>query len=175
MKTQSLAMAASWSPKDLAIAVLGPMALGAAMGLSAGAWTMIKMAALIPACLLAVSLLILPGLYISSALVQFRLSLRELLVELAAAACDTGWILLGLAPTAFFLVSTSARSDEALLFAMGLSLVGFGLGAHACWRRLSTKAECLEHWCVLGIWGLVTLCLGAQFFFDAMIVSGGLL
>jgi hypothetical protein len=97
----------SW-PLAVLVTVAGPVAVGAALGLPFGPRALLTEAAVVPAVVLGLTLLMVPALYIGTSLLGVAPPAASAVTTVGYALKASGTVLLGLAaPTAFLLATTS--------------------------------------------------------------------
>jgi len=119
-------------PSSLLRTIGGPIALGAALGLPAGAGGLLRQAATLPGIVLGLTLLMAPALYIGSSLLGLAPPAADALRAAGRALRACGTLLLGLAPATAFLLATAS---DARSVALGLGGAVLASGA-LCGLRL---------------------------------------
>jgi len=103
----SQTFARNW-PMAVLVTVGGPVAVGAALGLPFGPRALLIEAAVVPAVVLGLTLLMLPALYIGTSLLGVAPPAGATVTTVGCALRASGTVLLGLAaPTAFLLATTT--------------------------------------------------------------------
>lgn len=119
---------------DLLIVIAGTAVVGAILGMPEGAPVLLERAMITPLILVGVVLLMIPPLYIASALLQVAAPAPEFLQSTTHALRSSGLVLLGLAAPLAFLVVTSAHLTSVWLLGSGV----VGLSALVGTRALYT-------------------------------------
>jgi len=103
--------------EDALQGVAGWSAAGACLGLPLGTLPLLERALQVPAAALGATVLMLPALYIGSALCGVQSGLRQVVASTALALRASGVFLLGLAPAlAFLLVTIQGPAAAGILF-----------------------------------------------------------
>lgn len=160
--------------KDGALALSGPLALGACVGLKADLGATATMAISLPLVLAGVMIITLPALYVSASMLGY--APRVSLVRDAAlgAARDVGVMMLGLTPATLFVAASLPGVDEATVMgSLAVALCAM-LGARAFSFRLKTVITERRALIAIPLWMVLSLGLGWQFYLMAL-RAGGLL
>ncbi len=159
-----------WS--QLALAVGGPAALGACVGLKADVAATLTMAAALPLVLVGVVAVTLPGLYVACSMLGA--APRASLVGRAAlgAGRDVGVMMLGMAPATLFVAASLPGVDHAtVICSVSVALCAL-VGARAFSGRLQEVMLDRRSLVVYPIWMLLSLGLGWQFYLMALRLGG---
>ncbi len=147
----------------LLLALAGSAGIGAIAGIDRGAFAVLHDAAVLPACIGMVTLVLVPALYIGSSLGGLNIRLPELGRAVLAGLRSAGVAALGLmAPMLFLLTSTASQFVAQLLVFSALFFVGC-LGLWATYRRLyGNTAQTLGVASMYSLWSLVFVGIGAK-------------
>ena len=153
--------------------VAGLAAMGACVGMNFGLVGLGKMALMVPASVLAVGLVTLPGLYIGSAILGAAPDVKSTLYLALGAVRDMGVGMLGLAPALLFMSATASSADEATV--VGTIVLGLGalLGVRAFYSRSSEVVRDPRALPVFAIWSVLSLGIGWQFYAKSLAFTGG--
>ena len=150
---------------DLALGFGGPAALGLTMGLTGVSASVLLSAVALPGAVLGTTLLMLPALYIGSALAGADTHARQMVRDALGALREAGIGCLGLTPALLFLCATSSGSAGQLAVAFGL-LVAAMLGLRGFYVRLFDELELGlakgKAVLIFAAWALVALGIGAR-------------
>ena len=153
-------------PTTLLLALGGPAAIGAVLGMPRGALAMARGAATLPAVLLGVTAVMLPALYIGTSLLGVAPPAGETPAVLGRALRATGTLLLGLAGPGLFLAGTMGSATTALVFAAFVTVVGSLVGLRSLFAGLfEGRSPGLAGWLTAIAWSIVSLTIGARLFF----------
>ncbi len=161
------------SAAEMAMGVAGPAAVGACVGMNFGIGGMLTMAAMVPASILGVGAVTLPGLYIGTAMLGAAPDVRSTLGLAAGALRDMGIAMLGLAPALLFMTATSASNDEATVVGSIVVFLGAALGVRAFFARSIEVVSGAAALPVFAIWAALSVGIGWQFYFKALAMTGG--
>lgn len=155
--------------KDAAIVAAGPVVAGACLGLGHGG--VLASAARIPVVFVMVAAVMLPALYIGSALLGVAPSIHRIVSASASAFRSAALLFLGTAPAVAFLVTT--READARLWFLGQGVVL--IAAVLALRELYVQAftGCAAHMRAVplyGAWALVSLGIGAHLYLTQVVV-----
>lgn len=178
------------------LALAGPMALGAVIGLRGGVAPMAMASLTLPAVLGGIAAMTIPALYIGSTLAGVAPPAPVAASAVVRAARANGVVLLGLAaPAAFLIATTTGGGGTAIGFlALGAAALaslrvvfagmfpatprcvrcnvdhtGDGRFCSACGRALDVDLGArVRVWAVFTAWSVVALALGARLMFDAI-------
>jgi len=147
------------------IAIGGPLALGATLGVPLGMKKMLADSVMLPALVLGLTVMMAPALYIGMTLVGAAPPASRVGAGVVRALRASGVVMAGLAPALAFLLSTTLSNIPMYVFG-ALAVGGATLaGLHALWSELVTAPEHrLRAIPVFGLWALVSLGLGAHLF-----------
>ncbi len=155
----------------LFLGLLGSAGLGAIAGIDRGAFAVMHDAAVLPACIGIVTLVLVPALYIGSSMGGVEIKLEELGRAVLAGLRSAGVAALGLmAPMLFLLASTVDPRVSQFLVSSTLLFVAC-LGLWATYRRLygpqPQPAGVATAYC---IWCLVFVGIGAKVAFKYLVI-----
>lgn len=159
-----------WS--QIALAVGGPLALGACVGLKADITATMTMALALPLVLAGAVVVTLPGLYVACSMLG--VAPRASMVGRAAlgAARDVGVLMLGMAPATLFVAASLPGIDHATVICSVSVVVCALIGARAFTHRLQEVMLDRRSLVVYPIWMLLSLGLGWQFYVMALRLGG---
>ena len=163
----------AWA-RDVAIAAVGPAALGLCSGWAFGGTAPITMAALVPLAFLIVAIVTLPGLYVGSTLLGASIDLKASARLSVQAGRDLGVIFLGLAPALLFLSATATDQHEAIVLGLGAALMGAAVGIRAFYSRLREVEGGYGLLAAFAVWALLGLVLGTEIYMEMLRIGGGL-
>lgn len=150
---------------DLALALGGPASLGLTLGLTGISQSVLASALLVPAAIFGTTALMLPALYIGSALAGTGVTARQMGRDTLGALREAGLGCLGLAPAMLFLAATSASGGGALAVSLALA-VAVMLGFRGLYARLFAPLELgpakAKGALVFAAWALVAFGIGAR-------------
>mgnify|MGYP001210804561 CR=1 FL=1 len=149
---------------SLVMALAGPAAIGASIGLPNGAAPMLRQLLAIPAILVGTSLFMLPALYIASSLVGIAPSASSVLSSWIAAQRDAGVLLLGLAPACLFLLATSQSVAATWLLGSAAVCAGACLSLRTIHSGLFVDVPRVKSVPLFSAWAAVALGLGIHLF-----------
>lgn len=154
-------------------AVVGPLAVGASLGLRFGVQSAATLGLALPAILAGVTALTAPALYIGAAFTGVAPPPREVLVALGEGLADAGTVLLGLTPTLLLLTATATQTLTVAIVGYAVVLLGVGLALRQLYRRLFEDTR--GPWApVLYIaWSVVGLGIGAHLLAQVLTAQGG--
>ena len=92
----------------LLIGLAGSVAMGASAGIDSGVFAVLRGAALLPAMVLVVTLLVVPALYVSASMMGVAIRLPELSAAVVAGLRSSGVAALGLVGPVLFLLASSS-------------------------------------------------------------------
>jgi hypothetical protein len=142
------------------VPVVGPLALGLAVGGPFGLFAAGHEAIATPAIFLGVAALMVPALYVITSLFQIAPSLAEFSVAVGDGLWAGGVALLGLAVPVGFVVATGT-STSALGVGCGAFAIGVGLALTALFHRLFRDVGTeLVHFAVYTGWAAVGCAIG---------------
>lgn len=155
----------------LFLGLIGSAGIGAIAGIDRGAFAVLHDAAVLPACIGIVTLVLVPALYIGSSMGGVEIKLQELGRAVLAGLRAAGVASLGLmAPMLFLLTSTVDPRVSQLLVSAVLLFVG-SLGLWATYRELygplPQPAGIATAYC---IWSLVFVGIGAKVAFKYLVI-----
>lgn len=147
----------------LVLGLMGIGGVGAVAGIEHGAFAVIHDAALLPACIAIVAVVLAPALYIGSSMAGQEVQLRELGIAILAGLRAAGVAALGLmAPVLFLLSSTTdSRMAEFLVGAVLLFVGALGFWATYRWLFESRPHSPLVLAAYV-LWALVFVGIGAR-------------
>lgn len=153
----------------LLVAVAGPAAIGAVLGMPEGGLAMASGAAALPAILLGVTVLMLPALYISTSLLGAAPPAGATLAHLGRALWSTGTVLLGLAGPSAFLAATMGSRGTALALGALVTLGGALVGLRALFAGMfAGRAVATTGVVACAAWSLVAMTIGGRLFWDTL-------
>ena len=165
-------LAFSW--QSVAVAWMGPAALGACVGLKSSVGAMLGMGLALPCLLALVGAMTLPGFYVASALCGTSPRMSQMARIALGGARDLGIVMLGLTPALVLVIATLATSDEALVVASLTAWLAGMLGARALFHRLTDSYQDWRILAIFGVWLLVSAGLSWELYVMALHMSGGL-
>ena len=153
--------------RRLPMAIAGPALVGAALGLPDGPAAVAARAALLPAIVLGVALIMLPALYIGAAFLGVAPSARSVVTAAGSALADTGTVFLGLAPALAFLVVASTRPASVELLGYLAVALAVVIGLRALYLRLFMEraARVVP---LFACWAAVSVGIGARLLVEAI-------
>jgi hypothetical protein len=155
----------------ITLALAGSAGLGAIAGMDRGVFAVAHDAAVLPASIALVTLVLVPALYIGSSLGGIQIALPALGRSVLAGLRSAGVAALGLmAPMLFLLASTNDARVSFLLISVVLLFVGC-LGLLATYRRLYGNArQSLAVSGMYSLWALVFVGIGAKVAFKYLVI-----
>lgn len=164
----------------LAIALGGPLALGAVLGASGianefgdttvGALDVIQSSAVLPVILLGVTAAMIPALYIATSLSGAAPPARAVGAAVLRGFRACGIALLGLLAPVAFLLATSDSHDVVAFVGAVVICGGVGAGLRALFADLYDDAkEPVTVRVVFSVWALVALAIGASMYSQFMV------
>lgn len=149
------------SPRALAaLALAGPAAIGACIGLATTPATFWIPAAALPAVIVGVTALCAPTLYIGAAFAGVAPSPRVVVAGLGRTLADAGRVLAGLVPATAFLTATATQPGTARLLGFAVTLLAAGVGLRMLYRRLFAARDGIAARLLFAAWSLVFLGIG---------------
>ena len=147
----------------LLMGVMGCAGLGATAGMDSGVFAVVHDAAILPASVALVTVVLVPALYVAASMSGLVIRLPELGAAVLAGLRATGVAALGLiAPVLFLMASTSNATVSRLLVSAVLLFVGV-LGLSAIYSRLFREAEAPPGVpCLYLCWSLIFLGIAAK-------------
>jgi hypothetical protein len=157
----------------LALALAGPLALGALIGLPLSAAAAALEAGAVSALMLGLAATMVPALYIATALVGLAPGAGEFGAAVLAGLRSAGTAMLGLAAPAAFLVATS--NIEAAAVIGGAALLGGTLiGLRRLYARLLGDADSILGAVLFIGWSAIALVVGGRLFFETPAVRASI-
>jgi hypothetical protein len=155
----------------LFLGLMGSAGLGAIAGIDRGAFAVVHDAAVLPACIGIVTLVLVPALYIGSSMGGMEIRLQELGRAVLAGLRAAGVAALGLmAPMLFLLTSTTNPRVSEFLVSAVLLFVG-SLGLWATYRRLyGPRPQSTGVATAYVLWALVFVGIGAKVSFKYLVI-----
>lgn len=155
----------------LFLGLMGSAGIGAIAGIDRGAFAVVHDAAVLPACIAIVTLVLVPALYIGSSMGGMEIRLQELGRAVLAGLRSSGVAALGLlAPMLFLLTSTVDPRVSRFLVAAVLLFVSC-LGLWATYRRLyGQEAQPAAVAALYSLWALVFIGIGAKVAFKYLVI-----
>lgn len=155
----------------LFLGLMGSAGIGAVAGMERGVFAVLHDAAVLPACIAIVTLVLVPALYIGSCMSGMEVRLPDLGRAVLAGLRAAGVAALGLlAPMVFLLTSTSDPRVARFMVAAVLLFVGC-LGLWATYCRLYGPEEKPAGLATLyGLWALVFVGIGAKVAFKYLVI-----
>lgn len=155
----------------LFLGLLGSAGLGAIAGIDQGAFAVLHDAAVLPACIGIVTMVLVPALYIGSSMGGMEIRLQELGRAVLAGLRAAGVAALGLmAPMLFLLTSTTNPRVSEFLVSVVLLFVGC-LGLWATYRRLyGPRPQSTGVITAYVLWALVFVGIGAKVSFKYLVI-----
>jgi hypothetical protein len=157
----------------LALALAGPLALGALIGLPLSAATAALEAGAVSALVVGLAATMVPALYIATALVGLAPAAGEFAACALAGLRSAGIAMLGFAAPAAFLIATSGPEATAALGGVAL-LGGVLLGLRSLYVRLLGDADSILGALLFFGWSAIALAVGARLFFETPAVSASM-
>ena len=151
----------------------GPLALGAVLGLGAGARAIFAQSLLLPCLVVGLSLSLVPTLYIGLSLAGGAPPALAVLGELRKGLTSTGMVMAGLSPAIAFLVVASEEPSSSL--PLGIAVAGGAalVGLRQLFRGLLAATPNRERFSLIFVpWTLIALALGTDLFV-ALLASTG--
>lgn len=155
----------------LFLGLMGTAGIGAVAGIERGVFAVLHDAAVLPACIAMVTLVLVPALYIGSSMSGIEVRIPQLGRAVLAGLRASGVSALGLlAPMLFLLTSTSDPRVAQFMVAAVLLFVGC-LGLWATYRQLyGTAAKPAGLATLYGLWALVFVGIGAKVAFKYLVI-----
>jgi hypothetical protein len=145
------------------LALSGPIALGAVLGLGSGSRAIFAQSLLLPCLVVGLTLALAPALYIGLSLAGGAPPALAVLGELRKGLMSTGIVMAGLSPAvAFLVVSSGARTGSVLL---GIAVAGGAalIGLRQLFRGLLDKTPSKERFALIFVpWAMIALALGTD-------------
>jgi hypothetical protein len=157
-----------FAPGPLLVAVAGPAAVGAALGIPLGAREMAHDLVALPLVIAGVTLVMAPALYVATTLSGAAPSATQFAEACGRGLRACGIVLLGLAPPLLFLLSTSAAAPD-LVTALGVMAVAAGTCAALRVVGTAVVGEGGRRFRSMGlfaVWALISLAIGLRLFLD---------
>jgi hypothetical protein len=155
------------SPSDAMLALAGPMAIGAILGLQQGVQTLgpIRDSLVLPLVLLGVTAAMIPALYIATSLAGAAPPAQYVGAAVLRSLRACGITMLGLAAPAAFLLATSKSSALVILLGGAITAAGVLAGLRVLSADLfDHQRHTLSARVVFAIWALVSLSIGARMY-----------
>jgi len=153
--------------RGLPLALAGPALAGAALGLPHGPAALATRAALLPAIIVGVALIMLPALYIGAAFLGVAPNARSVISAAGSALADTGMVFLGLAPALLFLVAASTVTTTVVGLGYLTVALAVAIGLRALYLRLFT-GNARRSVPLFACWAMVSLGIGARLMVEAV-------
>jgi len=151
------------------VAAAGPAAIGAVLGMPRGGLAMASGAAILPAILLGVTVLMVPALYITTSLLGAAPPARETPTHLGGALRAMGTILLGLAPPSAFLAATMGSGATVLVLGALVTTFGTLVGLRRLFAGMfGGRPAGMPAVLACALWSLVALVIGGRLFWQAL-------
>lgn len=162
--------------RDALTAFAGPAAIGACLGWTSGAATLLTTSLTLPLSFALVGALTLPGLYIGAALADAAPPLHMMARTAIGALRDQGVAFLGLAPALLFMSATSTDVHESLALGTLVVTLGALIGMHAFYSRVRANQpqDSLRVGAVFALWALANLGLGWEIYLHTLHLGGPL-
>jgi len=143
--------------------VVGPVALGLALGFGSGVRAMLSRGLLLPALVVGLTVALTPALYIGLSLSGAAPPARDVARAIGESLCSAGLVMIGLAPATLFLVASTRSSG--VIEALGTVVIGGA--ALLGMRRLSqllfaNQLVTFRPVAVYAGWAIVALSLGSK-------------
>jgi hypothetical protein len=143
--------------------VVGPVALGLALGFGAGVKAMVCRGLLLPALVIGLTVALTPALYIGLSLSGGAPPASDVVRAVGRSLCTAGLVMVGLAPATLFLVASTRSSG--VIAALGTVLIGGAalLGIRRLLQLLfANQSVTARPALVCGAWASVALLLGSR-------------
>lgn len=149
------------TPRDLAaLALAGPAALGACVGLALTPATFWIPAAALPAIIIGTTALCAPTLYIAAAFAGVAPPPRAVAAALGRTLADAGRVLAGLFPAIALLTATATAPGTVRLLAFAAILLAAAIALRVLYRRLFADRDRPAARLLFAAWALVFLGIG---------------
>jgi hypothetical protein len=142
--------------------LVGPVALGAALGFSQGVLTMLTNALALPTLVLGLALTMTPALYIGLSLTGGAPKAAEVAHATLSALRSSGLVMAGFAPATLFIVASTHVEHQANLVATVVVGTAVVLGLRCLSDLLFSRQRSARHVVVYGAWAVIGLALGAD-------------
>jgi hypothetical protein len=155
------------SRSDAALALAGPMAIGAILGLERGFQSLgvVRDSVVLPLLLLGVTAAMIPALYIATSLAGVAPPARRVGAAVLRGLRACGVIMLGLAAPAAFLLATTTSSAATLLLGGMVTAAGVLAGLRVLFADLfDSELRPLSARFVFALWALVSLSIGVRMY-----------
>ncbi len=157
-------------PSDVLLAIGGPVAMGAVIGMQFNLFFLVREAAILPLIVCGVAIMMIPVLYIGLNLVDVAPSVRQVAMAVLRGARISGVVLLGLVPPTIFLLATT--QNGVLVNWLGATLLA--TAACAALRVLymdlfGGQSVSIRAASLFAAWSLVSMGIGASLYFDTLI------
>lgn len=155
------------SPGDAMLALAGPMAIGAILGLQHGVQSLgpIRDSIVLPLVLLGVTAAMIPALYIATSLAGAAPPAHYVGAAVLRSLRACGITMLGLAAPAAFLLATTQSSTLAILLGGAVTAAGVLAGLRVLSADLfDHQLDTLSARAVFAVWALVSLSIGARMY-----------
>ena len=146
----------------LLIGLAGSVAMGASAGIDSGVFAVLRGAALLPAMVLVVTLLVVPALYVSASMMGVAIRLPELSAAVALGLRSSGVAALGLVGPVLFLLASSSSSQVTWLLVAVVLLVTALLGLRSIYVQLFAHRDAPGLLPLYLSWSLLVLGIGAK-------------
>ncbi len=153
----------------MALAVGGPLVLGATLGIPSGVSRVMKEALMLPGLTLGLTLMMAPALYIGMSLAGAAPPASQVGASFARALRACGTVMAGVAPATAFLLATT--QSHAFVQGFGVLAVGGATlaGLRSLWGEIIANADSrLRSMPVFAAWAVVSLGLGTHLFFSML-------
>lgn len=160
--------------RALSVALAGPAALGAIIGLKLSLGTALMMGLTLPLVCLGVGVMTLPGFYVACSLLGI-VPRAQVMGRIAVwGARDLGLVMLGLSPAMLLVIASLSSVDEAVVVG-SLGVVASAMfGARALFHRLMDERRDMRLFLVFLAWMVLSAGLGWELYLMALRLSGGL-
>ena len=155
-------------PLSITAAAVGPVVLGAIIGSPGGPFAAAHDAMTVPALVFGVTLIMVPALYVATAIAGAAPSARGFGRAVGLGLRSCGVAMLGLAAPAAFLVATGEDAEVGFVVGAAVLATGILIGLRALYRTLFAEPRtAVIHVVVYFGWSCLALIIGALFYLRA--------
>jgi hypothetical protein len=155
------------------LALSGPIALGAVLGLGSGSRAIFAQSVLLPCLVVGLTLALAPALYIGLSLAGGAPPPLALIGELRKGLASTGTVMAGLSPAVLFLVVASG--DHSANVVLGIAVAGGAalIGLRQLFCGLIQKSPSRQRFALIFVpWTMIALSLGSDLLVSLLEGSG---
>lgn len=156
--------------KDGWQALLGPIVLGAVLGIPLGTSALLKEALILPSVLFGTTLLMVPALYIGATILGVAPSASTVGKALVRSLISCGAMLLGLSPLCAFLLLTTTNVELVWFLGTGALTASILLGLRALRETMFDSNQKTHIWLPLfWVWAGLSLLVGERLFTKTLV------